>query len=145
MVKCGLSNSIWVPRFFLPTPGKHLRAVTEGIHRFDVDHGGCGRNVLELHDAPNVASSLWCGPCIDLTSLGASVLEEAEKKWAAWNQIAMGLKWSPYQAVKSMNFAEEVIQGNHEDAENVVKWNYVRLNLPGAEGYNPSLPWVFKV
>ena len=46
---------------------------------------------------------------------------------------AMGLHSSPYQAVKSMHFAEEVIRGDPMDTTNVIHWDKVRLNLPGQD------------
>ena len=62
-----------------------------------------------------------------------------------WNRIAMGLKWSPYQAVKTLHFAEEVMKGDHKDQTNVFHWDHVRLNLPGDKDCDPKLPWVSKV
>ena len=40
---------------------------------------------------------------------------------------------------------DEVIGGDRLDPSNVFRWDYVRLNLPGSETYDPSLPWVSKV
>ncbi len=57
----------------------------------------------------------------------------------------MGLKSSPYQATQAMGMAEEVIRGNRLEPSNVFRWDRVRLNLPGKEGYDPSVPWVSKV
>ncbi len=57
----------------------------------------------------------------------------------------MGLKWSPYQAVKGMHFAEEVIRGDRQDTTKVFWWDYVRMNLTGQADYDPSLPWVSNV
>jgi hypothetical protein len=69
---------------------------------------------------------------------------EGEKVWEAWNRAAMGLKSSPYQAVQGMAYAEEFIHGKKEDWSNVFRWDVVVQNLPGSEGYDPSLPWVYK-
>jgi hypothetical protein len=44
----GLNDSIWVPRFLLPTIESHLRAVDEGMHMADVDGGECFLNFI-LH------------------------------------------------------------------------------------------------
>jgi hypothetical protein len=70
-----------------------------------------------------------------------------EKKvlWEQWVRCAMGLKSSPYQAVQVVMVAEEVIKGDRLDPDNVFRWDVVRLNLPGSEDYDPTLPWVSKV
>lgn len=57
----------------------------------------------------------------------------------------MGLTWSPYQAVKSLHFAEEVIRGDRNDPNNVFKWDRVRMNCPGQADYDCTQPWVSKV
>jgi hypothetical protein len=44
----GLNDSIWVPRFHLPTVNTHLRAVDEDTHMADVDAGECFLNFI-LH------------------------------------------------------------------------------------------------
>ncbi len=57
----------------------------------------------------------------------------------------MGLESSPYQAVQAILVAKEVILGERLDSSNVFRWDEVRLNLPGQDNYDPSLPWVSKV
>jgi hypothetical protein len=44
-----------------------------------------------------------------------------------------------------MGFVEEEIWGDRTDPENVFRWDRVRLNLPGSNGYDPGQPWVSKV
>jgi hypothetical protein len=65
--------------------------------------------------------------------------------WETWQRAAMGLRSSPYQAVQAMGVAEEMIRGERKDPNNVFRWDYVRLNLPGSAGYNPSKAWVSKI
>jgi hypothetical protein len=57
----------------------------------------------------------------------------------------MGLRSSPYQAVQAMVVAEEATRGKRRDPKNVYRWDYVRLNLPGSDAYDPSKPWVSKI
>jgi hypothetical protein len=57
----------------------------------------------------------------------------------------MGLRSSPYQATQGMMVAEKLILGDPSSAENPFRWDYVWINLPGLEAYDPSLPWVSKV
>ena len=40
---------------------------------------------------------------------------------------------------------KEVILGDRQDSENVFRWDAVRMNLPGSETYDPTLPWVSKI
>jgi hypothetical protein len=57
----------------------------------------------------------------------------------------MGLKSAPCQAVQAFLVAKEVILGGWLDTTNVFWWDDVRMNLPDAADYDPSLPWVSKV
>ena len=114
--KCGLNGSVWVPSFFMPTVQTHLRAVVEGTHMCDTDIGEMFLNFM-LH--PELRQ--YCG--VDLTPYSLDISKtdnppsldmEQEKVWVSWDRIAMGLTWSPYQAIKSMHLAEEVIKGELE-------------------------------
>jgi hypothetical protein len=71
--------------------------------------------------------------------------EEGSTLWEVWDRAAMGLKSSPYQAVSALTVADEIIQGDRFDEENIFQWVRVRLNLPGNLDYDPNLPWVLKV
>jgi hypothetical protein len=57
----------------------------------------------------------------------------------------MGLKSSPYIAVKSVHLANEIAYGNRKDPKNPLRWTTVRLNLPGSRGYTPTKPWVCRL
>jgi hypothetical protein len=56
----------------------------------------------------------------------------------------MGFKPSPYHATRAFAWCEEIIRGDPEDPNNPLKWERVRLNLPGEVSYDPTLPWVSK-
>jgi hypothetical protein len=71
--------------------------------------------------------------------------EDGNTLWEVWDRAAMGVKSSSYQAVSGLSVAEELIQGDHLDEGNIFQWDYVRLNFPGSEDYDPNLPWVSKV
>ncbi len=143
--KCGLNGSVWVPTFYMPTLASHLRAVVEGTHMCDVDIGEMFLNFM-LHPTLRVLCGVDLSNYdLNLSSLDVPVDPAEVKTWVSWNRIAMGLKWSPYQAIKGMHFAEEVIRGNRKDPDNVYRWDRVRLNLPGQPDYEPALPWVSKV
>jgi hypothetical protein len=134
----GLNDSIWVPRFPLPTIKTHLRAVEEGTYMADLDVGEMFLNFV-LHSDLRAL----CG--VDLTLYGGTVDEFQTVAWEVWQRAAMGLKPSPYQAVQGMMVAEEMIKGDRTDPKNPFRWDVVRLNLPGSDGYDPALPWVSKI
>jgi hypothetical protein len=139
--KSGLNDCIWVPRFPLPTVGTHLRAVEPGTFMGDMDVGEMFLNFV-LHESMQAL----CG--IDLTEFfGDDAEQNGEPKllWERWVRAAMGLKSSPYQAVQGMLVVKEVILGDRRDPDNVFRWDKIRMNLPGSETYDPSLPWVSKV
>ena len=56
----------------------------------------------------------------------------------------MGWTFSPYSAVKYYYLAEEFIRGNPHDESRPMGWSEVKLNLPGDETYDPTLPLVMK-
>jgi hypothetical protein len=132
----GLKDSIWIPRFPLPTIGTHLRAVEEGTYMADLDVGEMFLNFV-LHSDLRAL----CG--VDLTLCGGSVQEFETITWEIWQRADMGLKPSPYQAVQGRMVAEELIKGDRSD--NPFCWDSVRMNLPGSKTYDPSLPWVSKI
>ena len=134
----GLNDSIWVPRFPLPTIRTHLRSVEEGTYMADLDIGEMFLNFV-LHSDLRAL----CG--VDLTKYGGTVKDFETVAWEVWQRAAMGLKPSPYQAVQGMMVAEELIKGDPKDPYNPFKWDAVRLNLPGSKIYNSSLPWVSKI
>jgi hypothetical protein len=134
----GLNKAMWVPRFPLPTIQTHLRAVEEGTYMADLDIAEMFLNFM-LHDELRELSG------VDLTELQSASEETMPKIWERWQRAAMGLKSSPYQCVQGIMVAEELIKGDESDPENVFFWDWVRMNLPGSDDYDPSLPWVSKV
>jgi hypothetical protein len=104
-----LYDSIWVPRFLLPTVETHLRAVDEGTHMADVDVGECFLNFILHPEIREIAG-------VDLTHFfgdGDDIL------WEVWDRAAMGVMSSPYQAVSGLTVADEIIQGDRFDEENI--------------------------
>jgi hypothetical protein len=56
----------------------------------------------------------------------------------------MGVTPSPYNAVSSFAWVEEIIRGNPADAAMPFRWHVIELNLPGSKEYDPTRPWVSK-
>ena len=142
--KSGLNSVMWAPWFPLPTASTLLRMVEPGTWMGDNDAGECFINWILHEDVREL-----CG--IDLsqfeepsevgnrktTPIGKLLME-------VWTRCAMGLKSSPYIAIKSMLLIKEKILGNRCDQKNVYRWDFVLLNLPGMESYDSSKPWVSK-
>jgi hypothetical protein len=61
-----------------------------------------------------------------------------------WERRRMGFRPSPYYAVRFYHWAEEFARGNRREKGNLLRWDEVRLNLPGASAFNPTLPRVMK-
>ena len=134
----GLNDTIWIPRFPLPTIQTHLRSVQEGTWMADLDIGEMFLNFVLHSDLRNLSG-------VDLTEYTDDVDELGQVLWEVWQRCAMGLKPSPYQAVQAMMIAEEVIRGDPKDSKNPYRWDVVRMNLPGRPDYDPTLPWVSKI
>ena len=81
----GLNDSIWVPRFPLPTIRTHLRSVQEGTYMADLDIGEMFLNFFLQSDLRAL-----CG--VDLTKYGGTVKEFETVAWEVWQRAAMGLK-----------------------------------------------------
>jgi hypothetical protein len=137
----GLNDVLWVPSFPLPTVDSLLRAVHPNTWMADTDLGEMFLNFV-LHESLRKLAG------VDVTHYRG---KEEEKEnpdsvcWERWSRCAMGLKPSPYQTTQAMLFAEDVIGGDPKDENNVIRWDNVRLNLPGSPEYDPTLPLVFKV
>ena len=135
----GLNDSMWAPNFPLPTVAHQLRALAPGSWMGDLDVSDMFLNFM-LHESIREV----CG--VDLTLFQESTeTERLEVRWERWVRSAMGLKSSPYNAVQAMLILEEQIFGDRADPANPFRWDFVRLNLPGSPGYDPSLAWVAKI
>ena len=61
-----------------------------------------------------------------------------------WARLFMGMKPSPYNAVRHYYWAEEFARGDPSDPVNPMTYNSVVLNLPGMGSYNPNQTKVMK-
>jgi hypothetical protein len=57
----------------------------------------------------------------------------------------MGIRSSPHGCTKMEMLSEELARGEPGHPDNPFGFDFVRLNLPGADQYSPALPWVSKV
>jgi hypothetical protein len=132
----GLNDSLWTPPFVLPRAEAVLDQMDENSWMGDLDMGEQFLN-FPLH--PKLQRH--CG--IDVRPyLGGG---RKRTMWWCWARCMMGLKPSPYLAVKGTYLAEEVVHGDPGDPANLFHWAQVCLNLPGSPTYQPHLPWVQKM
>ena len=130
---CGLNDALWAPNFWLPTPATAARSLGYGYYMADIDLGEMFLN-FPLHEILQRFSG------IDL-----SHYSEAEiAMWVHWTRCWMGLKPSPYMAVRFYYWAEEFARGDRRAPTNALRWDLVKLNLLGDPAYDPTLPRVMK-
>jgi hypothetical protein len=136
--KSGLNKAVWAPWFPLPTIDAHLRSVAAGSFMGDIDIGEMFLNFM-LH--PRMQQ--FAG--VDLTPFFPEELtSELRVLWEHWGRCGMGFRFSPYQAVQGVLFADQYIRGDRHDPSNIFRWDRVVLNLPGSTTYTPSASWVFR-
>jgi hypothetical protein len=74
-----------------------------------------------------------------------TVLDGNGKLYERWERLFMGMKPSPYNAVRYFYLAEEFARGNPEDPKNaLLRYDKVVLNLPGADDFDPTLSMIMK-
>lgn len=135
----GFNDSIWVPSFGMPVIESVLRATDTYSWMADIDVADQFLNFVLHADA-----QAYCG--IDMTPyFEDEITSPLSKLWERWTRCLMGAKSSPYQTIRAMLWAEDVIRGNRHSPDNPLRWDFVRLNLPGSKDYDPTLPWVSKV
>jgi hypothetical protein len=139
----GLNDSVWAPSFGLPTVDSTLRSIDFSTCLGDLDLGEMFLN-FKLHPSvqpyAGVDLSAYISKAGDQDKRGLSTM-----CWERWSRCLMGFKPSPFNATRAFAWAEEIIRGDPMDETNPLHWNRVRLNLPGEETYDPTLPWLSKV
>ena len=127
---CGLNNALWAPNFFLPTIDSILRNADSGTWFGDIDLGEMFLNYFLDEEL-----RAWAG--VDVREIGGA-------QWERWERTLMGFRPSPYICTQSFGWSEDCIRGDPRARNNPLRWDRVILNLPGAEDYNPKMPWVYK-
>jgi hypothetical protein len=139
--KSGLNDSMWALWFAMPTVEAHMCFVGTKGYLGDIDVGDMFLNFI-LHEYVRKVSGA------NLTPFSPEeLLKDSEKRvvWEHWTRCRMGFKSSPYNAIQAILFAEEQIRGGPKDPSNILRWDLVILNPLGSPGYEPSLPWDFRV
>jgi hypothetical protein len=64
--------------------------------------------------------------------------------FAKWDQCWMGCKPSPFFTVHFYYWTDEFVRGHSCNPRNALRWDSIKLNLPGNPAYNPTKPRVMK-
>ena len=141
----GLNDALFAPHFTLPVVENTMRSLLEHYYSADLDVG-------EMFLNWPLGKDLQAYAGVDVTHVQTkkgSDKEEWEldrtRPWERWVRNFMGLRDSPYRSLQLMIKAKYYAYGDRHDRTNPFQWDAVLLNLPGDEGYDPSLPWVMKV
>ena len=107
----GLNDSLWAPRFAMPSLNTHLRAIEGNTYMGDCDIGDCFLNFI-LHESIRPYAQ------VDL-SHHQTKDDSDTRVWERWTQAPIGLTTSPYQACQAVAFAEEFVLGDPDDSTNI--------------------------
>jgi hypothetical protein len=113
---CGLNEALWSPNFFLPTSRNASELLSFDTWMADVDFGEFFHNFfadvkIRKHAGVNV------GPLSRFFTLSHGC---ARSKFTGlrWGRLFMGMKPSPYNAVRFYCWAEEFAMGDLRDSDN---------------------------
>ena len=132
--KCGLNDAVWAPNFFLPTVDSILRNACSFTWFGDIDLGEMFLNYFLDEELRPYAG-------IDVTELEDGAEGRVFEQWV---RTLMGFRCSPYIATQTFAWSEEIVVGDLSDPNNPFAWDEIKSNLPGTEGYDPSMPWIYK-
>jgi hypothetical protein len=136
LTACGLNEAIWAPSFWMPNVGHILDCATATSWFGDVDAAEMFLNyMLDIKIRPYAGVDLSWLPG-DQNPLGARL--------GRWSRMPMGLLSSPWGTIRLFAWGMEIIKGDRFDKSNPFHWSTVKLNCPGTESYDPSLPRVYK-
>ena len=145
--RCGLNEVLWAPNFFLPTIDTTLRHVDSSSWFGDIDFGEQFLN-FSLHPSLRQYAGIDVTGIKDLLKgidqVPASLWKGKGRAFLRWERCLMGLRSSPFNAVRATSWAEDIIRGDPLDINNIFRWDRYILNLPGMVTYNPSMPRGYK-
>jgi hypothetical protein len=136
---CGLNDTVWAPNFWLPTAKSAARVLNFDYCCVDLDLGKMFLNFP--------LPMLFCRfSGIDLSPFKDRLGFKHVSNQAfqlCWERCWMGFQPSPYYSTR-FNWAEEFARGDGREKLNPLRWDEVRLNLPGDKVFDPTLPRVMK-
>ena len=146
---CGLNEALWSPNFFLPTSRNAGEMLSFDTWMADVDFGEFFHNFVadekvRKHsgvDTNPLAPHLGSGFDVDKRT-GDPKLKFMGLRWS---RLFMGMKPSPYNAVRFYYWGEEFSRGNLRDLTNPFGYDSILLNLPGMSTYDATKPKLLKM
>jgi hypothetical protein len=143
--ECGINDALWAPGFWLPIGRSAVRVLDFEYHSVDIDLGEFFLN-FPYPEILRLLSGIDLTPFAELIAgLGFKLKRDSEGMYKVyWSRCWMGCKPSPFFAVRFYYWAEEFARGHHSDPKNYMRWDFIRLNLPGDPSYNPTKPRVMK-
>lgn len=128
----GLNETLWAPNFYLPTAKAAALHISYSSWMSDMDCGEMFHNFFMDKRVRKCA--------------GLQLDNNKSKKssYLRWSRVFMGMRPSPYIAVRHYYWAEEFAKGDPSLPGNPMAYNRIILNLPGMSDYNPALPKVMK-
>ncbi|KAI2495940.1 hypothetical protein MHU86_18550 [Fragilaria crotonensis] len=132
---CGLNDTLWAPNFFLPSASSAAMLLTFQTWMSDMDFGEM------FHNFPMEEKLRRCsGVEVETKSCGGS----RAVSMLRWTRLFMGMRPSPYNAVRYYYWGEEFARGDPSLKDNPMGYDSIRLNLPGMSRYDPLKPKVMK-
>lgn len=138
----GLNDALWAPSFFLPSAESAGRLLTYNSYCVDMDLGEMLLNFpMDVKLRPYAGVNLTrLAPLLD----DKAVLDSNGRLFERWERLFMGMRPSPYNAVRYFYWAEEFARGKPTDPKYAIRYDRVILNLPGGDSFDPTLPMVMK-
>jgi hypothetical protein len=142
---CGINLELWAPNFWLPTPKSALRVLDFAYHSVDIDLGEFFLN-FPFPEVLRAYSGIDLTPFYELLKdLDVTLNRDKDGLYKVrWERCWMGCKPSPFFAVRFYYWADEFARGNPKDPKNHMRWDVIKLNLPGDMHFDPSKPRVMK-
>ena len=133
----GLNETLRAPNFYLPTSRAASLLLTFTTWMADVDFGEMFHNFF-------ISAKIRKYAGVDISPLTLHLGTQLGTKLIRWNRLFMGMRPSPYNAVRFYYWGEDVIRGNPAKRNNPMRYDRIILNLPCMESYDPGSPKVMK-
>jgi hypothetical protein len=132
----GVNPSIFVPRMYLPSAETMYRKLPPGGWMADYDVGEMFHNFM-MHPAERPLAG------VDIPNDLQRKLKCPEQMW--WERLLFGWRPSPLFASRMLLRGIEIAKRAPDDLTSAFQWDYIRLNFPGSEKYDPGLEYVAKM
>ncbi|KAI2505417.1 hypothetical protein MHU86_9030 [Fragilaria crotonensis] len=138
----GLNECLWAPNFYLPTSRAASTMLTFSTWMADADFGEMFHN-FPMPERIRKSSGVDTTQMVPFMTSPVAVGKHG-LCLLRWSRLFMGMRPSPYNAVRFYYWGEEFIRGNPSSPDNATRYDRVILNLPCMETYDPRQPKVMK-